>query len=176
MGDVANPLRFAYWALFAALAFAILFFEALPMNMGSAAWPGPQALPIFAMIWILRRPDYIPIVLFGFLALLADLLQLRPPGLMAGLLVVMLEFLRSRHQAASEWPFALEWAVTASLLAMVLVANRLILGIFAVSQPALGIEVQQLISSVLFYPILLGFSVWALRIRRIKPGESGLRL
>lgn len=176
MGDPGALGRYLHWLLFIGLALLVLFIEALPFNLGATSWPGPQAMALLAMAWVLRRPDYMPVVIFAVLALIADLFQMRPPGLMAGLLVLVLEFLRSRHHAAREWPFVLEWAVVSALLSMVLVANRLILGILAVPQPALGIEVQQLISSILFYPIILAFSVWALRITHIKPGEGGIRL
>ena len=176
MGEPGALERYLHWALFVFLALFIMFLEALPFNLGSTVWPGPNALVLLAMAWVLRRPDFLPIVVFGLLALISDLFQLRPPGLMAGLFVVAIEFLRSRHFAAREWPFAGEWAVVATLLALVLIANRVILAIFAVTQPALGIEVQQLISSIICYPLILAFCVYALRIRRVKPGEKGLQL
>ena len=172
MGNPGLFQRYAHWALFVVFALVFMFLDALPFNLGGTSWPGPQLLVLMAIAWVLRRPDYVPIVLFGLLALMADMFQLRPPGLMAGLLVVMLEFLRTRHGAAREWPFVLEWAFVAMLLAIVLVANRLLLGMFAVTQPALGIDVQQFLSSIAAYPAIVGLSVWALGIRRLRPGEG----
>jgi rod shape-determining protein MreD len=53
----------AYRGLYAALAFALLFLRMLPLGSVAGAWPGPDLLVCLTFAWVLRRPDYAPVLL-----------------------------------------------------------------------------------------------------------------
>lgn len=164
--------RIVHWALFAVLFVAFALFDLLPLGAGIHDWPAPAWALLVAIAWVVRRPDYIPLSLFAVLAFLLDLLLMRPPGLFAALSVVAVEFLRSRAHAAREWPFLLEWLVVGTVLLVMVLGNRLVQGIFALPQPRFGLEMQQFISNMIVYPVIVGLSGWLLRVRRLRPGEE----
>ena len=165
--------RWGHWATFLALSLGLMLLTLLPLDVGTGRWPGPQWVLAIALAWTVRRPDFLPLPLLAAVALVADLLFLRPPGLWAALTVLAAEFLRGRAQVAREWPFLLEWGVVTLLLAAMTLANRVVLGIFATVQPGLGIELQGLVSTMLVYPAVVALSVSVLGVRRQLPGEPG---
>ena len=174
---MVDPLilsRLFHWALFVVVATLSLLVGTLPLDVGAANWPGPQMMLIMAIAWVVRRPDFVPIWLLAPIALAADFLLMRPPGLWAALTVLAVEFLRSRAVAAREWPMALEWGIAASLMTLMALSNRIFLGIFAVPQTPLGLDVQQLISSAIAYPIVLFVSVRLFGVRRPLTTEARL--
>lgn len=165
MVDPITLSRFLHWALFAAIALVAMLAQLLPLSVGSSHWPGPDLVLPLAMVWVVRRPDFMPVWLIASVALIMDLMLMRPPGLGAGLAVIMIEFLRSRANAAREWPLVLEWAIAGSLLTLVMLARRVILGIFSVPQTTLGLDLQQLISTVAVFPAVLLIAVAVMRLR-----------
>lgn len=164
--------RMIHWVLFASLFVAFVLFDLLPLGDGIYEWPAPGWALLLAFAWVLRRPDYIPLGLFAVLAFLLDLLLMRPPGLFAALSVIAVEFLRSRAHAAREWPFLLEWLVVGTVLLVLLLVNKLLQGVFALPQPRFGLEMQQFLSNMIAYPVIVGLSGWLARVRRLRPGEE----
>lgn len=169
MVDPLTAARLSHWIIYCALALCYVLLRLLPLGNGVSSWPGPQIMLAVSFAWVIRRPDYVPMLLVGLVALLLDLTLMRPPGLMAALVVIAVEFLRNRQGASREWPFIVEMAVMAVLLVAILAVNRLILMIFLVPQPALGGELQQLISTLLAYPIVVLISVRLLGIDNNSP-------
>lgn len=171
MVDPANARRWMYRGLFVLLAAMVLFVQVLPVTMVAGRWPGPDLILALAMAWGLRRPDYLPPLLAAAVLLTADLLLQRPPGLWAGLVVLALEVLRTRHTLWRDLPFAAEWAVISAVMAAVVLLNWLLLAVFLVDQAALGLYLIQLIGTVLAYPAVVLASAWLLGVRKAAPGE-----
>ena len=167
--------RVLHWLLFLALGLFVLMLNVLPLGSGAPGWPAPEFLLVLAAGWVIRHPEFLPLPLFAVLAILADFLLMRPPGLYALLSVLMIEFLRSRAHASREWPFLLEWAIFAVLLFGILLTNRLYHFVFVIQQARFGLEMQQFLSSVLAYPLVVGLSVWLFGLARPKPGDAGGR-
>ncbi|MFV2035301.1 MAG: rod shape-determining protein MreD, partial [Halocynthiibacter sp.] len=132
----------------------------------------PDLLVGLAFGWVLRRPEYVPVVLIALVFLAADLLFQRPPGLFAALVIWGSEFLRSRSHFMREFPFLLEWVIVATVIAGVMVANRLIQLAVVLEPPALGLTAIQFATTVLAYPLVVLFSWLALGVRHHGPGSA----
>lgn len=171
MLDLLTPRRLSYWTVFFAISALVIFLRILPLDITPGGWPGPDWTVAIAFAWVLRRPDYVPVLLFAAILLLNDMIFLRAPGLWAGLSVIGFEFLRSRTQITREMPFLFEWAmVTAVLLAMIL-ANRLILAIFVVGQPSLRMDALLIVATSAAYPMIVIVSALVLGMQKIAPGS-----
>jgi rod shape-determining protein MreD len=157
--------------LFVALALLLAFARLLPLGDGTGGVPGPDFLVALALAWVLRRPDYVPIVLVAVVMLLADFLFMRPPGLWAAITVLAVEFLRNREPGFRDLPFLVEWSMVALLLLAMTLAYALVLLVLMVDQPTLGLTLLQLIATILAYPLVVAVTVFALGLRRAAPGE-----
>ncbi|WP_428545501.1 rod shape-determining protein MreD [Profundibacter sp.] len=131
----------------------------------------PDLLVCMCFAWVLRRPDYTPVLLIAAVMLLADMLFQRPPGLMAALVVIGTEFLRRRTHLMRELPFLFEWAMVAGVMAAILIAYRLVLIIVMEPRPSFWLSMTLLISTIAAYPLVVAFSRYVLGVRKIAPGE-----
>ncbi len=163
--------RWAYAALFAAFAGAVVFLRILPNGSSAGGWPPPDLVVLAGFAWVVRRPDYVPVLLFAALLLVSELLFLRPPGVASGLAVLGLEALRARAAGLAERSFLAEWLAVVVILGLMLVAERLLLAVFFVSQPAFALSAIGLVINVAAYPAVAALSVWGFRVRRLAPGE-----
>ena len=123
------------------------------------------------LAWVAQRPDYVPVLLFAALLVVTELLFLRPPGVASGLAVIGLEAMRSRAGLLRERGFFTEWITAGVILALLLVAERIVLAVFFVDQPAFTLAVLGLFVNIAAYPAVAALSVWVLRVRRLAPGE-----
>lgn len=156
---------------FVVLALTLLFFHLLPLETTPRRWAGPDLLTSFAFAWVLRRPEYIPVLLVGALFLLADFMLQRPPGLQAGLALIAFESLRIRAPQLRDMPFSVEWAMVATAMIAMAVATRLIHVVLMMERPALGIIIIQLALCVAVYPIIVGITRYAFGIQKATLGE-----
>lgn len=157
---------------FVVICAAALFFSLLPLSAGIGHWPGPDLMLGFAIAWVLRRPEYVPVALVALVLLVADFIYMRPPGLYAVLCVLTIEFLRRREPQSRDMPFLLEWAMVAVVMFGLAIGYRLMLGLFMVDQASLGLVILQQISTLLAYPVVVLFSTQALRITKISASEA----
>ncbi|MCA0042589.1 rod shape-determining protein MreD [Celeribacter litoreus] len=157
---------------FIAFACVVTFFYLLPISVGSGRWPGPDLILALAFVWVLRRPDYVPVFLVAIVMLAADFVFLRPPGLWSALTVLALEFLRRREPTSRDMPFAVEWAMVSGVLLAMAVLNRFVLAIFMVDQTSLGLTILSQISTILSYPVLAVLSHSVLGMRKITATEA----
>jgi rod shape-determining protein MreD len=133
--------------------------------------PGPDLLVALAFAWVLRRPDYVPVLIVAAVMLAADFLFMRPPGLWAAITVMGVEFLRNREAGFRDLPFLVEWGMVALLLLGMTLANALVMLVLMVDQPSLGLTLLQLIATIAAYPLVVAMTVFALGLRRAAPGE-----
>lgn len=133
--------------------------------------PGPELLVALTLAWMLRRPDQLPVLLIAAMALLDDLLVLRPIGLGALLLVLASEILRRRQPRWSDLSFVMEWLIVATVLVLMLMGQRLALMLTFVTQPTLGQDLLQLLATLACYPLVVLALRYGLGLRRPAPGE-----
>ncbi|MEL6641031.1 MAG: rod shape-determining protein MreD [Pseudomonadota bacterium] len=157
---------------FAALACVIIFLYLLPLDTRPDIWPVPDFLLLIAVVWTARRPDYAPVAIIAGLFLLADLLFQRPPGLWAGLVVILTELLRRRARQIRNMPLMLEWLfVTVGIIGITL-AYRIALAIVVMPQAPLRLTVIQLTMTILVYPVIVGMAHLLFGVSRPAPGQT----
>lgn len=171
MGESASGHKWAYWLLFLAFVVLITFARLIPLQTTPSSWAMPDLLICFCFAWVLRRPDYMPTLLIAGVMLTMDFLFMRPPGLLAALVVLGAEFLRARSHILRELPFSLEWGMVAGVISGIMLANRLILMLVMSPRPPLGLSLFQLIVTLAAYPVVVAISRYGLGIRKLSPGE-----
>jgi rod shape-determining protein MreD len=171
MADPVARRRLSYRLVFLAILALVMLAKLMPLHPGPGSWPAPDILVLITFAWLLRRPDYVPVVLVALVFLLADLLFLRPPGLWAAIVVLATEFLRSREPGWRDIPFLLEWGIVAAVLTAMTLAYSAALAVFFVDQPGLGLTLLHLAITIAAYPVVVLLTARALGLRKAAPGE-----
>ncbi|WP_102108219.1 rod shape-determining protein MreD [Oceaniglobus roseus] len=172
MVDPVARRRIAYRLLFVAIAMVVVFVQLLPFRLGDPRFPGPDILALLAFAWVLRRPSYVPVLLVALVCLFTDILFLRPIGLWSALTLAGLEFLRAREHLSRDLPFLVEWFMVSGILGLMTMGNALILAIFFVPHPPVGMAALQLVTSILGYPLVVLVSRYAFGVHKMAPGEA----
>lgn len=175
MVDPVLSRVWAFRAFYVVLLSVFVFLRLLPMGDFANPMPGPDLILAVTLAWVMRRPDYVPAVLIVAVFLLTDLLFHHAPGLWAALVLAGTEFLRHRQAHAREIPFALEWSMVAGVLAAMVAMNHLVLSLFFVERPALGLFALEALYTALVYPIVVALGAVLLNVRRATPEELALR-
>ncbi|HHB81821.1 MAG TPA: rod shape-determining protein MreD [Aliiroseovarius sp.] len=169
-----DPRTFRLWfyrALLVLLIGIITFVHMLPLSTLPAPFPGPDLILGLVFAWVLRRPEYVPVLLVAVLFFLIGMIKQSPPGLHAALVVLGVEFLRQRA-GVRDRAFLAEWGMVAGVMAMILLGERLILTVMLVEQVSFGKAVLRYLMSVAAYPVIAGITVFVLRVRQVMPGEA----
>ncbi|MBO9445544.1 rod shape-determining protein MreD [Ruegeria sp. R14_0] len=159
-------------ALYLFLAVLIMFLHLLPLDTQPDRWPFPDFLIAMTFVWVLRQPDYVPILLVAAVMLMADLLLQRPPGLLAALVVLGTGYLRSAAPGMRDAGFVAEWTSAAVVITGVFLLNRVILAILSVQQAALGPVVVQVVLTIAVYPLFVLLSQNVFGVRRVSVSDS----
>lgn len=170
MAEAVRSRRAFYVSLYLGLGAAVLFLRLLPLGPGTGL-PGPDLFLALTCAWVLRRPDYVPVLAIAAAFLVEDLLLGRPPGLWALVVVLGTEFLRARRTVMRDVGFLLEWALVTGVLVAMLLAGRLLTAILMVPQPSLGLSLVQLLATILTFPVVVALSHWAFGVRKPATGE-----
>ncbi|KAF0676658.1 rod shape-determining protein MreD [Profundibacterium mesophilum] len=171
MVDQVTSRRWRYHIVYLAVCAIIIFIQILPFRIAPNQWPGPDILTLLACAWVLRRPDYVPPGIIALAALCADLLFMRPLGLWAAITVLGVEFLRNRAHLSRDLPFLVEWLMVAGVLFVMTLAQGVVLAVFLVDQPAIGLVSLQLVISMLSYPLVVGATAHVFKVRKTAPGQ-----
>jgi len=171
---MVDPVTARAWgnrALFVALFAGIALARMMPGASVSGGLPGPDLILALTFAWVLRRPAYVPPWLVVALFLTLDLLTHQPPGLGALAALLATEFLRARQELVRSLPLSMEWAlVTAVLLAMV-AGQQLIMALFLVDRPPLGLDLVRALFTAAIYPLAVAVTVYLCKVRKASPGE-----
>ena len=157
--------------LFLAAAFAMIFLRLLPLNQAAGALPGPDLLLCLIFAWMVRRPDYLPVLMIAAVVLLEDLLLMRPPGLWTALVILAAEFIRARVALTRELSFGVEWLLIAGLMLALVMAQRLTFALTFLPQPGLGFVLVQAAWSIVAYPVIVALSRYGLALHKPAMGE-----
>lgn len=154
-----------------ALAVIVVFFHLLPLHHLPPRLAGPDIITLLIFAWALRRPDYVPAWMIALVALLADFIFQRPPGLWAALTVVFAESLKSGERRQRETNFMMEWlSVAVSLGAMTLI-YQLTKVLLIIEPVGWVLAISSALASILFYPVVVAISR-LLGIARLSPRDS----
>lgn len=171
MTDLSRSRLWLMRGGFVALVLVILFFHLLPLETLPRSWAGPDLLLAFACAWGLRRPEYVPALILAGVFLLADLLLHRPPGLWAVLALIGVENLKSRGRHLRDASFAAEWLTVAVVLSLVILGNRLLLGLALLPTPTWTLNLTELVATVMIYPLIVFVTHAIMGVRKTAPGD-----
>lgn len=171
MAEALNRRVWLYRGIFLGLALLFLFVRLLPLGTIPGRLPGPDLLLCVMLAWVMRRPDYLPVLMIAAIVFLEDVMLMRPLGLWTALVILATEFLRSRAALTRELSFAVEWMLIAGLMIGLLLAYRLFFAISFLPQPGFGFALTQTIWSILCYPLVVVASRLILDLRKPAMGE-----
>jgi len=186
---MAEALTDRVWtgrALYVVLALGIIFIALLPLNTMPHNWftpalitpdsavrhgVGPDILLLVTLIWAIRRPDHVPVLLVGAVFLLTDFRFDRAPGLWTACVVILTEALRARAPGLRTQPFLFEWMTVAFGIVAIAIAARTVLSVALVPQAPVMLTLIQVAMTALVYPVVAGAAWLAFGIGRPAPGE-----
>lgn len=158
--------------MFAIVMIAIVFIQLLPLDTRPDVWAAPDLMLTVALAWTARRPDFAPVILVAAVFLLADLLFQRPPGLWAGLVIIMTEIFRSRARRIRNVPLMLEWGSVAAGIVAITLIYRVSLTIVMTPQPPLGLTLIQMVMTIAIYPLVVATAHFIFGVSRPAPGQT----
>lgn len=161
-----------------AASVALLVIAILPLSPGRIGLPGPDWLLALTFVWVLRRPEQVPVLSVAAVMLAADVLLLRPPGLGAAIAVAATEAARRREQRWAERGFPAQWLRVSMLMVMMMLAARVLHVLFVIPAslaplPAFGQDAMRVIATAGAYPVVAAVTR-ALGLRRATPAEMDL--
>ena len=133
-------------------------------------WMSPDILLLLALAWAARRPSFAPAFLIAAIFLLADFLLQRPPGLWAGLVLILTEILRGRSRSLRTLPFWIEWGTVAMGIIAITMIDRFTLTMVLVPQASMGLTLLQLALTIIAYPLVVFVSYAVFGVSRPAPG------
>ena len=175
MADVQTSHIWFGRAVFAGIAFAIIFAQLLPLDATPGRWAPPDVLLAVTMVWVARRPDLAPWFLIALIFFLTDLLFQRPPGLWAALVLILTEVIRKRSHDIRNMSLGAEWGMVAIGLLSITLANRVAMALTMTPQAPLGLVIMQTILTIGIYPVIVGVAHLAFGVRRRQPAGLGER-
>ena len=171
---MVDPLRrdvLLHRGLYLLVALVLLFLRLLPLGNNPEGLPGPDLLLCLTFCWLLRRPDYLPVLLIAAVFLLEDLLLMRPPGLWTALVLLGSEVLRSRIALTRELSFPLEWLFIGLLMTAMFLGYRLAFAVTLMPQVSFGFAMVQVVASIVVYPAVVWLSKITLGVHKPGMGE-----
>lgn len=171
MNDLRRLDTLLHLALWLALASVSILARLLPLGGIDAGWPVPDLLLALTLAWVLRRPAHLPAPAIAFVFLAEDLFLMRPPGLMALVVLVGSEFLRQRETVVRELNLLLEWLLVAAVMTVMALAYRLVLALVMIPNAPLGLSLAGLIVTIVAYPLVVLTLQGLLGVRKPATGE-----
>ena len=159
-----SPSRLIRTTLFLALGLVAIFVEAAPLGLSADAYPSPDILFCVVAYWSIRRPGSTALIAVFALGLARDLMTDVPVG--AGVLTLVLasEFLKTLSNGLSRRSFATEWLLLATVLALVILTQWLIVLLLLAHPPYLVDLGYQWLATMALYPVLALVFRWLFRI------------
>ncbi len=159
-----SPARLIRIALLLVLGLIAIFVEAAPLGLSPDAYPSPDILFCVVAYWSIRRPGSAALIAVFALGLARDLITDAPAGAGVLTLVFASEFLKAVGPGLSRRSFATEWLLLAVMLALVIMAQWLIVLILLAHPPYLTDLAYQWLATMVLYPVLALVFRWLFRI------------
>ena len=130
-------------SVYLGIALLIPLLHLLPLTVGPRAWAPPDLLFALTYAWAVRRPEYVPALAILLAVLLSDFLLQRPPGLWTAIVLVMIEWTKSRESRQVETTLVLEWMSFGLVVVAAILINRLVLLVSVTSTGAFSLAAIQ---------------------------------
>lgn len=190
MVDPRTAERLSFLGLYFVLVAVVLFAGLLPLSLAprtwmlpasvldempdwfvTTIWPGPDVLLCLTVLWVQRRPGFLPAWLIAVVFLLDDILTMRPPGLWALIVLAGTEFLRRREIGLRDLPFWGEFGMAAAAILVMMFSYWLALSIFLVPTVGPATVLVRALSTIALYPLLAALIQGLFGLRRAATGE-----
>lgn len=168
---MSGTLLWVQRLLYCVLALMAILFPLLPLSMDGSQVVLPDLFFAISAAWVVRRPESAPFLLVALLALLADFLQSRPPGLWALVTLLGVEFLRGQREVMLDRFYFNEWITQGIVFAVMLLLNGLILTLALVPTPETGETWPLLFTTIAILPAIALVLHYVFVIRPPKPAE-----
>ncbi len=165
-----SPPRLIRIVLLLALGLVAIFVEAAPLGLSADAYPSPDILFCVVAYWSTRRPEAAALIAVFALGLARDLMTDAPVGAGVLTLVFASEFLKALGHGLARRSFATEWLLLATVFALVIMAQWLIVLILLAHPPYLTDLAYQWLATMALYPALALVLRWLFRIGWPKAG------
>lgn len=175
MADWADGKIWTNRLFFVLLAFMLIILDLVPLNMRPSLWAAPDILLVATLVWVARRPSYLPVAMIAGIILLTDFLFLRPPGLWTALVVILSETIRRQHREFRTMPFFTEWGTIAMGIVAITLANRIILAVVMAPQAPLALTLIEMVATILAYPLVLVAAHFIFGVSKVAPGKIDSR-
>lgn len=178
MAETASRQVWIGRGIYLALVFAVIFVQLLPLDQRPGLFSPPDILLALTLVWVARRPDYVPFFMIGLVFFLADLLFQRPPGLFAALVVIATEIIRSRARALRETTIFGEFGMIAIVVIVIALVNRATLALVLTPQVSQVQTILHILATLVAIPFVMGMAQFIFGVRRPGPGQfetKGLR-
>ena len=144
--------------LLVGLTIAIIFFHLLPLSHLPRRLAGPDLITLMIFAWALRKPAYVPAWLIAAVALLADFMFQRPPGLWAALTVIFAQSLKNAERRQRETNFMMEWLRVSVSLGMMTLIYQFAKLLLIIEPLGWVLAISQLVTSILAYPVVVAIT------------------
>ncbi len=170
-GTWLSPARLARMVALTLLGLVAIFIESAPVGLEPDAYPSPDLLFCLVAYWSVRRPGTAALPVVWGLGLARDLLTDLPVGAGALGLLLVSRFLRSLGAGLARRGFVTEWMLVATLLALFLAGQWLVVALLLSYPPYLLDLAYQWVATMALYPLIALVLRWLFRIswRRIEP-------
>jgi rod shape-determining protein MreD len=166
------PPRLMRIAFLLLLGLIAIFLEVAPLGLSADAYPSPDLLFCVIAYWSTRRPEVTALLAVFALGLTRDLMTGAPTG--AGILTLVFasEFLKTLSHGLSRRSFATEWLLLASVLALALLSQWLIVLLLLAHPPYLVDLFYLWLTTLVLYPAFALVFRWLFRIGWRKPAKA----
>ena len=175
MAEQTDSKTWVRRGVFVLLAFALIVVDLVPLDMRPSLWVSPDLLLATTLVWVVRKPNYVPVLVVAVFMLMTDFLFMRPPGLWAALVVILTEVIRRQNRDFRNMPLLVEWGTIAFGILAITIANRIVLAIVMAPQAPLALTLIEIIATILAYPLVLFVAHVIFGVTRTSPGEVGSR-
>jgi rod shape-determining protein MreD len=159
-----SPSRLFRTALLILLGLIAIFVEAAPLGLSADARPSPDLLFCVVAYWSTRRPGAAALLAIFALGLTRDLLTDTPVGAGALTLVIASEFLKTLSPGLARRRFTTEWLLLATVLALILMAQWLVVLMLLAHPPYLIDLAHQWLGTMLLYPAFALIFRWLFHV------------
>lgn len=170
MDDGVPHTAWWYRMVYVFFAMSVLLWQLIPLQTTPRALAYPDFVLALTFVWVLRRPDYCPVILIAGVFLFQDFMLQRPPGIWTACVIVGAEFLRNRMLINRDLPFVFEWLLVSAVLIIMAVSSRVILSVFLVAPAPLALDASLIGFTIACYPLVVMISQYGLGVWRRQPG------
>ena len=175
MNNLADRKTWLHRGTFIVLAFMVIVVDLVPLDMRPSVFVAPDLLLAMTLVWVARKPNLVPVMVIATIFLMTDFLFMRPPGLWAGLVVILTEAIRRRHREFRDMPLLVEWGTIALAIVGVTILYRVAFAVTMLPQPSLGLTLIEMMMTILIYPIIALIAFVAFGVKRVSLGAVGSR-